>query len=254
VAYEIRAMTLGEILDTSFRLIRDHFGPLVGMAAALYVPYYVMLTLLQLSFMSNASQEAAASMGATIAGFAGAILTVMIVGPIVFAAIYHALSESYVGRPVQIQASLKEAVRIVLPLLGTSIIATLGAAAFSLLLIIPGIWFFLGTTVLVAINVVERSFGIPAIRRSLDLMKGHRGRAFLLYVLVAIVSAVITGAFSFLGFVSPWIGAIGQGLAMAVTAVFSGAMTIVLYFDIRCRKEAFDVEHLARLVQSGAAA
>ncbi len=253
MAYEIRAMTLGEILDTSFRLIRDHFGPLVGMAAALYVPYYVALTALQLSMMSS-SAAGGAGMGATLAGFGVSFLTVLIVGPIVFAAIYHALGECYLGRPVQIQASLREALRIVLPLLGTSVLVTLATLALTLLLVVPGVWFLLGTTIVVPINVVERSFGVPSIRRSLHLMKGSRGRAFVLYLLIGIVSGVISGVFGILGLLSPWVGALTQGLAMSVTAVFGGAMTIVLYFDIRCRKEAFDVEHLARLVQSGAAA
>jgi hypothetical protein len=29
---------------------------------------------------------------------------------------------------------------------------------------------------------------------------------------------------------------------------------VVLYFDIRCRKEAFDIQHLAQLVQAEGAA
>lgn len=255
MTYEIRAMTLGEILDTSFRIVRNHFGPLVGMAAVVYVPYYVVMLALQSGMQSQiAGGGSPGGIGGIIAGYMGSLLTFVIVGPIVSAAIYHAISEAYVGRPVQVQASLRVALGILLPLLGTSILNFLGTIAAFCLLIIPVVWFALGMTVLTPINVVERSFGVPSIRRSLDLMKGNRGRAFLLYMLVLLISIVLGAGLGLIGLISPWIGGVAQGFASAVASVFGGAMNIVLYFDIRCRKEAFDIEHLARQVQSDGAA
>ena len=94
---------------------------------------------------------------------------------------------------------------------------------------------------------------MKSIRRSLDLMKGERGRGFLLYLLVIVVSMVLGAALGLVGMLSPWIGALAQGVSSAVTGAFMGAVMIVFYFDIRCRKEAFDVEHLAQLVSGGSA-
>ena len=51
-----------------------------------------------------------------------------------------------------------------------------------------------------------------------------------------------------------WLGGLASGLASAVTGAFASVALVVLYFDIRCRKEAFDIQHLARLVQASAAA
>jgi hypothetical protein len=85
-------------------------------------------------------------------------------------------------------------------------------------------------------------------------MKGQRGRGFLLALLMMVVSMVVGYATSFLGFASPWVGALANGIGSSVTGAFTGAAAIVFYFDIRCRKEAFDVTHLAQLVESGAAA
>jgi hypothetical protein len=39
-----------------------------------------------------------------------------------------------------------------------------------------------------------------------------------------------------------------MGLAVAAGASYGSAVLTLLYFDIRCRREAFDLEHLARLV------
>ena len=41
-------------------------------------------------------------------------------------------------------------------------------------------------------------------------------------------------------------------IAQAAANAFGTAALVVLYFDIRCRKEAFDLEHLARQVESDA--
>jgi hypothetical protein len=254
MTYEIRAMTLGEILDTSFRLLRNHFGPLVGMSAAIYLPYYVVIAWFQTRMQAQVASGGGEAIGGTLVALLASGITFVIVAPIVSAAIYYAISEAYLGRTVQVGASLREALRIVLPLLGTSILATLAMLGLTLLLVVPGVWFFLGIMVLIPINVVERSFGVAAIRRTLELMKGNRGRGFLLYLLFFVVQIVLSGALGLIGYISPWIGAVGQGLTSAVAVVLMSAMSMVLYFDIRCRKEAFDVEHLARLVSSGAAA
>jgi hypothetical protein len=48
------------------------------------------------------------------------------------------------------------------------------------------------------------------------------------------------------------VAALGRGLAQAMGNAFTSAVAVVLYFDIRCRQEAFDLEHLARLVAAGA--
>jgi hypothetical protein len=254
LAYEIRAMSLGEIVDTSFRITRNHFVPLVGMSAVIYVPFTLVLAGWQMQLQAQAAAGAQMNVGAMLGSLVAVVLTFSLVMPIVSAAVSHAIGEAYLGREVNIAGSLREALRIVLPLVGTGILSALILIVATFLLVIPGIWFGLGIMVLYPINVMERVFGMTSIRRSLDLMKDNRGRGVLLYLLIVIISAVLGGVFGLIGVISPWVGALVQGVASAVTGAFMGAVMIVFYFDLRCRKEAFDVEHLARLVQAGAAA
>src|SRR6187455_3333906 len=42
MAYEIRPMSVGEILDTGFRLLRNHFSLLVAISAIAYVPMGIL--------------------------------------------------------------------------------------------------------------------------------------------------------------------------------------------------------------------
>ena len=51
--------------------------------------------------------------------------------------------------------------------------------------------------------------------------------------------------------VAPGFGVVGSALAQAVAFAYYSAVSVVFYFDVRARKEAFDLEHLARLVESG---
>jgi hypothetical protein len=254
MAYEIRAMSLGEIVDTSFRVLRDHFGPLVGMSAVVYVPFYLLTAHWQIQAQETVARGGPAQMSAMLLPFVLMILVFALVMPLVSAAISHAVSEAYLGRPIDAGASLRAALGIVVPLVGTGLLAALLGGLATLLLIIPGIWFFLGIFTLYPVNVVERTFGMASIRRSLDLMKGQRGRGVLLYLLIIVVSIVLGGVLGLLGSISPWVGALMQGVTSAVTGAFTAAAMIVFYFDVRCRKEAFDVEHLALQVQAGATA
>ena len=41
------------------------------------------------------------------------------------------------------------------------------------------------------------------------------------------------------------------GIVASLAGAYTAAVSVVLYFDIRCRKEAFEVEQLARIVEAG---
>jgi hypothetical protein len=245
--YEVRAMSFAEILDAGFRLLRDHFVLLVGISAALYVP----VTLFQSAMESLATEQTPGMLFAT--GALGVLLFAL-VSPLVNVAITFALGEVYLGREVSIGDAFRKGLPILMPVLGTSLLAGLAVAGAMLLLVIPGIWVGLGLVVLSQVMVLEGRFGTAAISRSLELMKGQRLRALGIGIVIAILSAVLGfGVQIALGFI-PIVGPIGTGLVSAVSGAYMAAVWMALYFDIRCRTEAFEIEQLARLVETGAGA
>jgi hypothetical protein len=245
--YEVRAMSFAEILDSGFRLLRDHFALLVGISAALYVP----VALFQSGVESLANEQNPASMALV------ALLGVLIfagVSPLVNVAITFALGEVYLGHEVGIGDAFRKGLGILVPVLGTSVLAGLAVIGAALLLILPGIWVGLGLVLLSQVMVLENRFGTAALRRSFDLMKGQRLRAFGIALVVVILSAVLGfGVQIALGFI-PIVGPIGSGVVSAVSSAYMAAVWMALYFDIRCRTEAFEIEQLARLVETGAVA
>ena len=72
-------------------------------------------------------------------------------------------------------------------------------------------------------------------------------------VVSSILVTVLSTGVGLLGGFLPVVGPVLEALAQAVGYAFMSAVIVVLYFDIRCREEAFDLEHLAGLVEEEAA-
>ena len=122
------------------------------------------------------------------------------------------------------------------------------------MLIIPGfivlIRFFFGPTVL----VVEGKKGSAALGRSWRLAKGHFWKIVGTYLLASIMAAVVAGvlgvpgalAFAAIG-PSGWpVYAVALSVASILTTPFTTLIAVLLYFDLRIRKEAFDLEVMAQ--------
>ncbi|MDJ0867260.1 MAG: hypothetical protein QNK03_14210 [Myxococcota bacterium] len=239
--YEIRAMSLGEILDTGFRIVRDQFGALIAIGAVLMVPLAAGTAYLE--------PVMATDPGSALLALVGVMVFYAVLSPIVGAAITHLLGEAYLGRTASVGSSLRLGLSLLFPLVGTQLLAVLLGLVGLLLLVVPGIYLFLGFMVLTQVMVIERRFGIAALRRSHELMQGHRLRVFGLFLLSAVLTNVLSFAADLgLGWL-PWVGPVASGLAQAVGLAFLTAVLVLLYFDVRCRKEAFDLEHLSRVVE-----
>lgn len=252
MGYEIRPMAIGEILDTGFRLLRNHFGLLVSLAAVVYVPVGVLGHVVTAASQADPQVVQANLMPMLLA--VAALLVVAAIGfPWIGTALTAALGDLYVGRPTSVGTALGQAWSILLPVVGTSMVAMLFITLGFIALIVPGVWLVLMYWVVSQVMVIERVFGMQALRRSSELMKGNKGRAIVLGLVVGILQAVVsTGATWAL---SPWplLNSIASTLVGMIAFAFFYAVGVVFYFDVRCRREAFDLEHLARLVEQRAA-
>ena len=242
--YEIRAMSFGEILDTGFQLLRDHFVLLAGIAAVLYVPTAILNAYLGAAIQAPSQGPA----GPLIAAGVGLILLAFVASPIVQVAITYAIGEVYIGHRPTIGDALRFGISILVPLAGTALLMYLAVLLGLALFVLPGVYLLLAFMLVWQVMVLERTFGMPALQRSRELMRGHLARGLGVVVVSSLVILLLVGAVDFiLGFV-PVLGPIGAGIAQAAGAAYGAAVGVALYFDIRCRKEAFEVEHLAQQV------
>ena len=245
--YEIRAMSFGEILDMGFQILRNHFVLLVGLYSLLYVP-------LGLASQLVAGGNEVPDPMTLMAGLLPIVLVWLLLQPILTAAITHAIAESYLSKVVSFGGALRFALSIFLPLVGTSLLATIIVMTGFFLLFIPGIILWLTFMLLTPVMVIERVFAFRAMERSWALAKRNLARLFGVWIVTLVLVTTLTGGAGLIAGFIPFVGVVFSGIVQGAATAFGTAAFVVLYFDIRCRKEAFDLEHLARQVESQAGA
>lgn len=204
-----------------------------------------------------------------IIGIFAALISIVQAG-----ALIDAIGNRYLGRPGSVRDAyargLRAAPRLILSgvivvavfvavfLILIAAVALLNTSAFVAVAVIIGFiglffvlpYAFLSLAVVGPAIVLEGLGPIAGIRRSFHLMKKARLRAFGLYILVGIISSllgVIFGVIFFASFVSePTLRTVLQVIANVASAAISGPLLygaiVVLYYDLRVRKEAFDLQ------------
>jgi hypothetical protein len=244
--YEIRAMSFSEILDTGFRLVRDHFALLAGIGLVLYGPFAIMLELI------GSGRPEEMGLGTALAAL-GLALLIVALSPIAQGAMTLAIGDAYRGQSMTIGAAYRASLGRVLALTGTFLLMGLGIVVGLLLLVIPGIYLALAWMLAMQIVMLEGIAGSSALSRSRQLLRDHMMRALGIFIVAAIVGGVISTVLQLLLSGIPIVRAVANAIAQSVTMAFYTGVGVVLYFDLRCRKENFDLEHLAQLVESAGA-
>ena len=257
----LRPLSAGEILDVSFTLYRRHFGALATVALVCTgVPLVLRLFL-----------EAAGGFFANLPLALVYMIVLVVLNLIASAATVFIVSESYLGRPIAAREALRRATPYIGRVLVCSLLMTLAVLLGFMLLIIPGIVLIVGLVLAVPAVVLEPGLSASgALSRSWALTRGSRWRMFglgltllvLLYVPVLAISGVLAmvlpgglgvGAGA-MGFASSVMGAV-VGLAIAglvqifIYPLFYCVLTVT-YYDLRVRKEGFDLELLASQLQT----
>ena len=146
--------------------------------------------------------------------------------------------------------SARHALGTFLPYVGTSLLATLALVPLVVLLITIPLAFYLGVSWMLvgAIVVVERRYGLDALKRSRALIKGHFWESFAVMLVAGMLVSMASGALSIAFSFIPIVGPVLNGVVQAITSAYLSAVLIVLYVDLRCRHEDFDLQLLAQQI------
>jgi hypothetical protein len=263
--FAIGAMSAGDILDRGLKLLFARL-PTFFLIQLIALSPYIFLQL-GLPFFGATAAGAAAIVGLV------AIVLYIILIQIGTAATLHVIIEEFIDRKVTIGQAFAFALRRFMPLLGTAILNGLIVGVGFLLCIAPGVYFYVSYIFASQVVVMENLDGMAALRRSQDLISGHRGRVFGIILLIAIAMFFIMfgiglGLETFLprqefiptagGFRAQFnvVNYIVQILVSQFAGILFGTYLAIcstlLYLDLRIRKEGFDLE-LAAQRQSQAA-
>lgn len=257
-APRFEAMTTGALLDRAFRLYTNNFSLLLGITAAAYVPFYLIMLAIESSFRGNV-QAQGVDLTTLLFQIAFMVLWASIAFPIAGGAATYAVSERYLGNDVTIGESLRLALMRFWTLSVAQIIATIRVMFGFFLLIIPGILWMLSYSLVVPAILVENQKATTSLRRSRDLVKGHRGKVFCVMVIINLLQVIpILGVNMISGMIFNTDSGSGAVLNSAITNLASIFLTplaivatILLYYDMRIRKEGFDLEMLSRAITPG---
>ncbi len=169
------------------------------------------------------------------------------------------VSEAYLGRTPRLAPALGFTGQRMGQLFGAGIAAGFVTGLATLALVIPGIIVACGYAVVTEVAALEGSK--DALRRSWHLTKGFRWKALGLWV---IAFALLVGLTVGTGMLAAGVEALlGQGEAIStvvvalVSLLFYPMLSCVFtlfYYDLRVRKEGFDLEMLSQQLGAGAPA
>jgi len=258
----MRPLSVGELLDASFAALRRNFKTLVLCTLVAVVPVAILDTLVQASTTENAfdfsvqTTIAERDFGAFVAGRIVSGLLSLLATSLATAACLRAVGAHMLGTPVGARESLRHAGQRIGPLLWVTILYTLSVLAGLLLLFVGAIWlgvlFALATPAL----LFEEHRGMDAMRRSRALIADHWWRVFgvlvVMYLIVFVLQAVLVGVVTgviLLNSESEVLNAAiltaANILSLAISLPLLAALFTYVYFDLRVRKEGFDLQLLA---------
>ena len=253
---------MGEVLDAAVRLYRARFGALMTVSIAVLIPVSILSMFVLLSALPDESAtvtvnatnspvfgsgDNAAQLGAL---FVSSILSALAT-TFVTAAATRIVADAYVGQRVDTRRAVRDTARRAWPLIGLTLVVTVATSIGYLLCFVPGVWLHVAWAVAIPALLLEGAGVFKALGRSFALTKVKFWLAFgvvwLSQLLVIALAFGLTVAFAWVTRSSSSSSdVIAQSVANAVSSIitvpFAATAIVALYFDLRIRAEAFDVQ------------
>jgi hypothetical protein len=168
-----------------------------------------------------------------------------------------AVSEIYLGRSITIAESFRRVSGELLSLFGVVMLNGLATLAGFICLIIPGIYILCRLIVCVPAALMENIGARDSLERSFELTRDNAGRAFVILLLYFAVSIAAAGLFAWpfaiimvlVAQKDPsqmmlWLQLtqVGSFVANVLVTPILTIASAILYYDLRVRKEAFDIQ------------
>lgn len=231
------------------RVLRRTFGA-IGRNAAIFLGLAALLAGIPQLISSGWQAEVgpinrggahavtAAAVGTLLASLGVAILQVSVT---------RATISDLNGENPDFAACIKSGVRLLLPMIGLTIAATLGVGLASLALIVPGVILYVAWSVAVPVYVQERIGVFNSLSRSRALTKGARWKIFallLVWWIVVVVLLVPAGMLIAVAHAPPLIGAFIQAIVSTFTTLVLTTMLAATYVELRDVKEGVPPQEL----------
>ncbi len=264
----LRPLEIGDVLDETFRMYRRHFFLFAGISVVLAIPAAALSGYSTFALFGgflqalNAGQNPDTnSVMSSLALLGAGYLLNFFLSPFTYGAVIYAACESALGRPVTIWGALRGVLSRYFAILGYVFLLDLMVVLFCLFPL--WIWIAVGWVAVLPVIFIEKSGLVAAMGRSWRLVEGRWWRTFLILFLIFLLSTFVSQALAaFLIIAQQVVGiiasnylvlAVSQSFAVIVAALVNPVVQIavvLIYFDLRVRREAIDLFQLAQRVST----
>ena len=274
-APDLRPLRVGEILDVGIKVYTRNAKTLFKLVALVVIPVQIVGTLIIISTIPDAlaTPQNPFELDPTTTAppefetrefliYMAGILVVILLGfvstVIATGACFKAVTDAYLGEQAEWRSSLRFTLRHFWPLVWLTFLGGFATGVGLLLCLIPGIWLGIVWSVATPVLLTEGLRGPKALGRSFNLVTPRFWAAAAVIVVSYLIRTVLNGAigggvtalaFTDLGqnlFLTQTLSGVAGAIAAIIATPFQAAVTAVLYFDLRVRKEGFDLQLLAQ--------
>ena len=260
IPLRLRPLEIGDLLDETFRMYRRHFWLFAGISALLAIPSaassgFNIFAVFGSLFQPASQLDSTTYIESQLAQIVALLINLALL-PFGFGAVTYAACESALGRQVTAGGVFMAVLRRYFPLLGFFLLIVVMAIVFCLIPLWAWIW--VNWIAVVPMMFVENIGLGAAMSRSWRLVAGRWWRTFLIVFLLGVLTyvvrtalvafAVVPVAALSLFFSSYILLAIAGAINVIVDAVVNPVLQIavvLIYFDLRVRREALDLFQMA---------
>ncbi|HET7482689.1 MAG TPA: DUF4190 domain-containing protein [Actinomycetota bacterium] len=278
---DLRPLRIGEILDVAIKIYTRFAFTLFRIVALVVVPVqaiglFIIASTIPDSVAATGGNPFQIDPNTQVPTFTGRDIALVFAGNLLASLIafvgttlatggcFKAVTDAYLGTTADWRSSLRYALGHLRSLLWVTFLAGLGAGLGLLFCIAPGVWLWASWSVAIPIVLTEGARGTRALGRSFNLVQNRWWSTFAVLLLAYMLAFVVSGAvgalvaivnFSNVGqnvFLTQVFDTIAGTVGSVVVTPFQAAVVAVLYFDLRVRKEGFDLQLLAQRIGSTA--
>ncbi len=229
-----------EIIDAAFSLLKRDYLKFVTIMAIGYLPYLIAFMLVTRAVGSEA----------TAVAFTAVLMMVvsMFWLTVVNAGMTVAASEIYLGREIDIAAALRHTLSRFWPIVAAGFLRILAMFIGFFFLGVGAIWawvtFFAATTIV----VLEGVSSVDSMRRSAELTSGFRWPVLGTLAVTYIVSTglVLLATIPAMFIDTEVLPTVLTTIATILVQPMNALVETLLYYDLRIRKEGFDIELMTK--------
>ena len=236
-ATALRPRSATEIIDASFQLLRRHYTQLVAVAVVALLPYIVLVAV-------------TGGIGAGVLSTLLVFLAQFLCMALAEAAVIVGVSDAYLEGSVDIHRSIVSTAGRLPAIIAAGFIRGLAVMVGFIAFIFPAFYVALRTFAIMPVLVLEEKSASDSLSRSWELAKGEVGKIFvtllLAWMIFLVLYFLLVMIVGMLAAQNQRASALVLAILMALITPITGVVTTLLYYDIRVRREGFDLELLAR--------